>query len=104
MITANEINELRAKAELLDLLFSATQDGIVDWCADLDTLLGRQAAGEAEHLSAIGLHWKVAQGSFVCRSRHVNRPAEDRIKAAGKHGVISCDIGPAPEHAICFAV
>jgi PAS domain S-box-containing protein len=26
-----EIDELRAKAELLDLLFSATQDGIVDW-------------------------------------------------------------------------
>jgi len=31
MIKPTEIEELRAKAELLDLLFSATQDGIVDW-------------------------------------------------------------------------
>jgi PAS domain S-box-containing protein len=31
MTKATEIDELRAKAELLDLLFSATQDGIVDW-------------------------------------------------------------------------
>ena len=31
MTSAAEIQELRAKAELLDLLFSATQDGIVDW-------------------------------------------------------------------------
>lgn len=31
MIEASELADLRAKAELLDLLFSATQDGIVDW-------------------------------------------------------------------------
>jgi signal transduction histidine kinase len=31
MTTAAELAELRAKAELLDLLSSATQDGIVDW-------------------------------------------------------------------------
>ena len=31
MTTAAELSELRAKAELLDLLSSATQDGIVDW-------------------------------------------------------------------------
>lgn len=31
MTQAIEIDELRAKAELLDLLSSATQDGIVDW-------------------------------------------------------------------------
>jgi PAS domain S-box-containing protein len=31
MTTAAELGELRAKAELLDLLSSATQDGIVDW-------------------------------------------------------------------------
>jgi len=30
-MTTAEIQELRAKAELLDLLFSATQDGVVDW-------------------------------------------------------------------------
>ncbi len=31
MTTAADLTELRAKAELLDLLASATQDGIVDW-------------------------------------------------------------------------
>jgi len=31
MTTPAELSELRAKAELLDLLSSATQDGIVDW-------------------------------------------------------------------------
>jgi signal transduction histidine kinase len=31
MTSVAEIEELKAKAELLDLLFNATQDGIVDW-------------------------------------------------------------------------
>ena len=80
------------------------QHGVVDRRADLDALLGPQTAGEAKHLGAVGLHRKIAQGTIVGDCRHLHPPAEDGMQAAREHGVINCRVGPAPEHAIGFAV
>jgi hypothetical protein len=47
---------------------------------DLDTALGRKAAGDPQHFGAVCLHWKVAQRAWIGPFASVHRPAEHGVE------------------------
>jgi len=76
----------------------------MDRGADFDSALGGQAAGDAQHFGAVGLHGEIAQGSRVGTLTDADRPAEDGVDHAQQHGLIDGSIRPGPELPVCFLV
>src|SRR5256885_16629981 len=72
--------------------------------ADLDPALGSQAAGDSQHLGAVGLHGEVAQRAGIRPLADPDMPAEHGVKRTAQHGVVDRSVGPGPEPAGCLSV
>ena len=68
--------------------------------AHLDAALGAKAAGQAQHLSAIGLHGEIAMEAGIETRPGIHPPAKYRGYTSAESGVIYGGIRPAPKYSI----
>ncbi len=73
-------------------------------CGYGNAFFGGLAARKPQHLGAVGLHGKVAQGPRVGIAADADGPAEHRRQLARKHGLIKQGIRPGPERVVGAAV
>ena len=80
---AADTNDIGAKAELLDLLMSATQDGIVDW-----NLQSGEVTYNARWKHLLGFDSAVACATDALDRLHTTAAAHDRVmvlEVMGRH-------------------